>query len=223
MIQGIEFASEAIRDQGFLNLKIYDSNPKGKDGIPIIMLSADTTEDLAESFEREMQRRSANCQYWMELYDRGNKGKTINPFVKEGLGISKSDENAPSISGSSPTTGNNKDIISLSAENERLKIQLEHKTRELEDAQGTIVDLEELLDELEDNESDPFESSLMNMLSGMMTKTPESLGGGDVMTALMKIKSVSPESEQLLIKLGNMAESNPDQLKGFITQINSNL
>jgi hypothetical protein len=93
----------------------------------------------------------------------------------------------------------------------------------LEDAQGTIVDLEEMLDELEDNESDPFESSLMNMLSGMMTKTPESLGGGDVMTALMKIKSVSPESEQLLIKLGNLAESNPDQLKGFITQINSNL
>jgi hypothetical protein len=112
MIQGIEYASEAIRDQQFLNVKIYDSNPKGKDATPCIMLSADTPEDLAESFEREMQRRSSNCQYWMELYDRGNKGKTINPFVKEGKGISKSDENAPSISGSSPTTGMSKDILS---------------------------------------------------------------------------------------------------------------
>jgi hypothetical protein len=106
-----------------------------------------------------------------------------------------------------------------------LKIQLEHKTKEVEILQGQIIDLEEELDEIEDAEDDPLSASLVNMLSGFMGKNPaEAIGGGsDVMTALMKIKSVSPESEELLVKLGKLAESNPDQLKGFITQINSNL
>lgn len=225
MIQGIDSASDAIRDQQFLHLKVYDSNPKGKEASPCIMLSADTTEELAESFEREMNRRSANCQYWLVLYDRGNKGQTINPFVKEGTGLPRIGENAPSASASSPTTGMSKDLITLSAENERLKIQLEHKTQEVEELKGQIIDLEDELEEMGDGEGDPFEASILNLLSGVMTKTPgEAIGGGsDVMTALLKIKSVSPEAEELLVKLGKLAETNPDQLKGFITQINSNL
>jgi len=223
MIQGIELASEAIRDQQFTCLKVYDCNPKGKDATPCIMLSADCPEDLADSFEREMARRSANCQYWMLLYDKGNKGSTINPFVKEGLGALAKTDNAPSAPISSPTTMS-KDLITLSAENERLKIQLEHKTQELEQAQGIIVNLQEELDEYEDDEDDPFTASIMNMLSGFVGNKPgEALGGGDVMTALMKIKSVSPEAEALLIKLGKLAETNPEQLKGFITQVNSSL
>jgi len=104
-----------------------------------------------------------------------------------------------------------------------LKIQLEHKTQEVEDLKGQIIDLEDELDEAGDGD-DPFETSIMNMLSGIMqNKAPDALGGSDVMTALMKIKSVSPEAEQLLVKLGKLADTNPEQLKGFITQINANI
>lgn len=225
MIQGIQSASDAIRDQHFLNLKVYDSNPKGKDSSPCIMISADTTDELAESFVREMDRRSANCQYWMVLYDRGNKGQTINPFVKDGNGVSKGILNADIPSSTAPSTGMPKDLILLSAENERLKIQLEHKTKEVEELQGQIVDLEEMLDELEEAEDDPLSASLVNMLSGFVTKNPgEAIGGGsDVMSALMKIKSVSPESEELLVKLGKLAETDPEKLKGFVITLNQNL
>jgi hypothetical protein len=43
------------------------------------------------------------------------------------------------------------------------------------------------------------------------------------MTALMKIKSVSPESEELLVKLGKLAETDPEKLKGFVITLNQNL
>jgi hypothetical protein len=63
------------------------------------------------------------------------------------------------------------------------------------------------------------------MLSGFVTKNPgEAIGGGsDVMSALMKIKSVSPESEELLVKLGKLAETDPEKLKGFVITLNQNL
>jgi hypothetical protein len=223
MIYGIDNVAEMIRINKYTNLKIYASNPRSKDADPCIHISgASSPDDLAESFMREMSYRSPGNQYWIKLYGPKNETAISETFmIESGKAPAPDDNPASRLSGQVPVLSQN--LLDLTSENARLKIENTALQEQVEKLQGEVFDLEDELDAL-DEEADPLTTSLMQILSGFTKGPAESIAGGnEVMTALMKIKTVSPEAEALLIKLGNLAESNPDQLKGFVTTLNSSL
>lgn len=223
MIYGINNVAAVIRRNKFTNLKVYSSNPRSKDSDPCLLITdADSPEDLADSFEDEMSYRSAGNQYWIRLYGEKNQSPVVETFMKENAD-SKEMPVARELGSKEPSSMSAQQIIELSAENARLTVELLNARETIEQLNGEILDLE---DELEDQEEDPLTSSIMSILSGLTSNNGGSIpamAGADVLSAFNEIKLIAPEAEVLIVKLGAMAKSNPEQLKVFIDTLNKNL
>jgi len=222
MIYGINNVASVIRRNKFTNLKVYSSNPRSKDSDPCLLITdADSPDDLADSFEDEMSYRSAGNQYWLRLYGEKNQSPVVETFMKE-IADSKELPVARGLGSQEPSSMSAKEVIDLSAENARLTVELRNAHETIDQLNGEILDLE---DELEDQEEDPLTSSIMQILSGLTNNggAIPAMAGADVLSAFNEIKLVAPEAEVLIVKLGAMAKSNPEQLKGFIETLNKNL
>ncbi|NBV14457.1 MAG: hypothetical protein EBS07_10380 [Sphingobacteriia bacterium] len=223
MIYGINSVAEMIAANRFNNLKVYASNPRQKDQDPAVHITgADSPEDLAESFIREMSYRAPGNQYWLKLYGTKNETAIQETFMIEG-GNSQALTGDPPALAEKQAPAFSSNLVEMTADKTRLEIELKAAQEKIEELEGHIIDLE---DELEDQEedNDPLSASLVQILSGLAKPGSGALGdSSEVMVALMEIKAVEPEAEALLIKLGKLAKSNPEQLKGFISTLNKNL
>jgi len=221
MIYGINNVSAVIRRSKFTSLKVYSSSPRSKDSDPCLLIAdADSPDDLADSFEDEMSYRSAGNQYWLKLYSEKNSTPVVETFMKESAD-SKESPVARELGTQVPSSLSAKEIIDLSSENARLKVELDNAKETIDQLNGEILDLE---DELEDQEPDTLTSSIMSILSGITNPSAmPAMAGADVLSAFNEIKAIAPDAEILIVKLGSMAKNNPEQLKGFIETLNKNL
>ena len=228
MIAGLSNVVEMIRNNPYVNVAVYTSNPRGKDADPCLKITdADSPDMLADAFQREMSYRSTGTMYWIKLYKDRNSGQIIENFTVESAPAPghKTDE-AHAINGPSapaPIIPVNADMIEA---NVRMKAEIEILNAEITRLKGQIVDLEEELDELDDDDEDGDDTALTTLLTGLFGKTmnTDSLAGNnDVISAFTEIKRIAPEAEAVIIKLGELAQTNPDQLKSFITQVHEGL
>jgi hypothetical protein len=223
MIYGVDNVSSWIEDQHYCNLKVFSSRPSNKDAQEpcVFIKGANSSIELAESFKREMSYRAPGQQYWIKLYGDKNESPIAESFSLEG---NLQNANSPVYIGSNQSELPS-NLIELTAENARLKIELENTIYQLEDAKKEIVDLEELLDAEEENSSDPLTQSLVSILGSLAQNTSNGSlsGNSEVLSAFLSIKNVEPKAEDLIIKLGKLATTEPDKLKGFINTLNSSL
>lgn len=223
MIYGVDNVASWIEDQHYTNLKVFSSRPSGKEvQEPCVYIKGSQSSiELAESFKREMSYRSPGQQYWIKLYGDKNESPIAETFSLEG---NSNNVNSPVYIGSQQSELPS-NLIELTAENARLKIELENTINQLEEAKKEIVDLEDLLDAEEEENSDPLTASLVSILGSLAQNTNNGSlsGNSEVLNAFLSIKNVEPKAEELIIKLGKLATTEPDKLKGFINTLNSSL
>jgi len=115
----------------------------------------------------------------------------------------------------------------LSEEYVKLRIEIERLNWEKEQLQAQLLDQEEEEEEEEEgsgslfgiNLDSPIGQSIGEIIAGLaQTVTKQVIGSGTnpLMEALQTIKQTNPKAEQVLIKIGEIAKSDPEQIVQMI-------
>lgn len=238
-IIGKEAIISIIENSPFYQFKIHSSRPLTKDAHDVVKnaISCKTKEECIKQFDSWAETYSNNSNnpghtFYIELFQWNtlgrNRSKNPKQWLPEIIPFRLEEAEPAEVSGTDETPS--EALIQARIRAERLEWELEKlKAEQLEDDEDDDEEDEDNGSLFGVNLNSEFGQEFGSVLLGLAKQFTANIPGAPgaaanpLIQAFQAMKNLNPKTEQIIIRLGQMAKEKPEDLNAFLEQIYSGL